>query len=40
MNKIKKALLIATVVGAVGVSYAVYTLSGMPDFFDMEDDDE
>jgi hypothetical protein len=40
MNKIKKAIVIATIVGAVGVSYALYTLKGLPDVFDMEFDDE
>jgi hypothetical protein len=40
MNKIKRALAIATIVGAVGISYALYTLKGLPDVFDMEFDDE
>ena len=40
MNKIQKALAIATIVGAVGVSYALYTLRGIPDVLDWEDDDE
>jgi len=40
MKKIKKALAIATIVGAVGISYALYTLRGLPEAFDWEDDDE
>lgn len=39
MKKIKKALAIATIVGAVGVSFALYTLRGLPEAFDWEDDD-
>lgn len=40
MNKIKKALVVSTIVGAVGISYALYTLKGLPDTFDWEEDDE
>ena len=40
MNKIQKAIVIVTIVGAVGVSYALYTLRGLPDAFDLEGDDE
>lgn len=40
MNKIKRALLIATIVCSVGISYALYTLRGLPDAFDWEEDDE
>jgi hypothetical protein len=40
MNKIKRALAIATIVCSVGISYALYTLRGLPDTFDWEDDDE
>jgi hypothetical protein len=40
MNKIQKALAIATIIGAVGVSYALYTLRGLPDTFDWEEEDE
>jgi len=40
MNKLKKALVIATIVGAVGVSYSLYTLRGLPETFDWEEDDE
>ncbi len=40
MNKIQKALAVATIVGAVGISYALYTLRGLPDAFDLEEEDE
>jgi hypothetical protein len=40
MNKIKRALAIATIFSAVGISYALYTLRGLPDIFDVEFDDE
>jgi hypothetical protein len=40
MNKFKKALAVFTIVGAVGVSYALFTLRGLPDAFDWEEDDE
>jgi hypothetical protein len=40
MKKIKKALIVAAIVGSVGVSYALYTLRGLPDQFDWEDDGE
>jgi cell division protein FtsL len=40
MKKIQKALAIAVIVSAVGVSYALYTLRGLPDTFDWEDEDE
>jgi hypothetical protein len=39
MNKFKKALAVFTIVGAVGVSYALFTLRGLPDAFDLESDD-
>lgn len=39
MKKVKKALAIATIVGAVGISFAFYTLRGLPEAFDWEDDD-
>jgi hypothetical protein len=39
MNKFKRALAIATIVGAVGFSYALYTLRGLPDAFDLEGDE-
>jgi hypothetical protein len=40
MNKIQRALVISTIVGAVGVSYALYTLRGLPEAFDWVDEDE
>jgi cell division protein FtsL len=40
MNKIQRAVVISTIVSAVGVIYALYTLRGLPDAFDLEDDDE
>jgi cell division protein FtsL len=40
MKKIQKALAIATIVSAVGVSYALYTLRGLPDTFDWEDEED
>jgi hypothetical protein len=40
MNKIKKIIAIVTIVSAVGVSYALYTLKGLPEAFDWMDDDE
>ena len=40
MNKIQKALVVSTIVGAVGISYALYTLRGLPEAFDWIDDDE
>ena len=40
MNKIRKAIVVATVIGAVGISYALFTLKGLPESFDWENDDE
>jgi len=40
MKKIKYVLFILSLVAAVGFAYATATLQGMPDTFDMEDDDE
>lgn len=40
MNKLQKAIAVATIVCAVGVSYALYTLRGLPDGLDWESDDE
>lgn len=40
MNKIQKALLVATLVTSVGISYALYTLRGLPEAFDWVEDDE
>ncbi len=40
MNKIQRALVISTIVCSVGISYALYTLKGLPEAFDWENDDE
>lgn len=40
MNKFQKALVVSTIVGAVGFSYALCTLKGLPEAFDWEEDDE
>jgi hypothetical protein len=40
MNKIKRLMVIATIVCAVGASYALYTLRGLPEAFDLESEDE
>jgi hypothetical protein len=40
MKKIKYLLFVLSLVTAVGFAYATTVLKGMPDTFDMEDDDE
>jgi hypothetical protein len=40
MKKIKVSIALAFLVGAVGISYALFTLRGLPDAFDWEADDE
>jgi hypothetical protein len=40
MKKIKYIMFIVSLVAAVGISYATLTLKGMPDTFEMEDDNE
>ena len=40
MNKIQKVIVAVTIAGAVGISYALYTLRGLPEAFDWEDDGE
>jgi len=41
MKKLKISLALAVLASAVGVSYALFTLRGMPDTFDWaEDEDE
>jgi len=40
MKKIEKILIATTVIGMVGLSFAISTLKGFPDAFDWEDDDE
>jgi hypothetical protein len=39
MNK-NKIILTLAIVGAVGITYALSTLKGLPDVFDWENDDE
>jgi hypothetical protein len=40
MKKIKYMLFVLSLVTAVGLAYATTVLKGMPDTFDMEDDNE
>jgi hypothetical protein len=40
MNKIIKLLTLATVLSAVGITYAAYTLKDFPEAFDWEDEEE
>jgi hypothetical protein len=40
MSKTKKVLFSLGLAGAVGLTYLVSSLKGMPDLFDLEDDDE
>lgn len=40
MNKIHKAAALLTVVGAIGLTYAVLLIKGMPDTLTWEDEDE
>ena len=40
MKKIKLSIAIALIVGAVGISYALFTLKGMPDAFDWDNENE
>jgi hypothetical protein len=40
MNKIQKLVVAITVASAVGISYALYTLRGLPEAFDWENEDE
>jgi hypothetical protein len=40
MKKLKASLAIAILASAVGISYALFTLKGMPDTFDWEDEDD
>ena len=39
MNKIAKLFAIATILSAVGITYAIYTLKDFPDAFDWETED-
>jgi hypothetical protein len=40
MKKIKMSLALAMLAAAVGVSYALFTLRGMPEAFDWEEDED
>jgi hypothetical protein len=40
MNKLQKVIIGLGVAGAVGVTYVVTALRGMPEAFDWEEDDE
>jgi hypothetical protein len=40
MNKFYKFVTFIAVVCTVGLTYAVFTLKGMPEAFDWEDEDE
>jgi hypothetical protein len=40
MNKAKKILIGLSIAGAVGITYVVTALKGLPEAFDWEDDDE
>ena len=40
MNRFHKFVTFLAVVSTVGLTYAVFTLKGMPEAFDWEDEDE
>jgi hypothetical protein len=40
MNKIQKVIIGLGVAGAVGLTYVVTALRGLPEIFDWEDDEE
>lgn len=40
MNKLQKIIIGLGVAGAVGITYVVTALKGMPEVFDWEDDEE
>lgn len=40
MKKIKYVMFVLSLVSAVGLAYATFTLKGMPETFDWEEDDE
>jgi hypothetical protein len=40
MKKFKKMLAVIALISAVGFSYAIFVLKGIPDSFDWETDDE
>ena len=39
MNKLQKIALGLGIAGAVGITYVITALKGMPELFDLEDDD-
>lgn len=40
MNKLQKVIIAVGVAGAVGITYVITALKGMPEAFDWEDDEE
>ena len=40
MNKLQKVVIAVGVAGAVGLTYVITALKGMPEAFDWEDDEE
>lgn len=40
MNKFEKTMVAIAVIGMVGFGFAITALSGIPESFDWEDDDE
>ena len=40
MNKLQKVVIGLTVAGAVGLTYVVTALKGLPEAFDWDEDDE
>ena len=40
MKKLKISLALAVLASAVGISYALFTLRGMPETFDWEDEND
>lgn len=40
MNKLQKIAVGLVIASAVGVSYSLYTLRGLPDAFDWEEDED
>jgi hypothetical protein len=40
MNKLQKVVVAVGVAGAVGLTYVITALKGMPEAFDWEDDEE
>jgi hypothetical protein len=40
MNKLQKLIVAVGIAGAVGITYVITALKGMPEAFDWEDDEE